>query len=130
MPKTFVKITWYEPNNMQHHAQTSLIVVRGLSKIIFLTGSMFSSVVEVNINRTIIVIDIFSVFLKPFILRIFVLLMVDSPNVIVNISNVLAHSIQFFIQKAIEDNLNTTWKWFRGTYPGAIFISHNVVAVV
>ena len=47
MPKTTIKMAWHEPNDMSTSSATSLIVIRWLSKIIFFTGSMFSSVVDV-----------------------------------------------------------------------------------
>ena len=47
MPKTSVKIAWHKPNDMPTSSATSLIVFQQLSKIIFFTASMFSSVVDV-----------------------------------------------------------------------------------
>ena len=47
MPKTFVKFTWHELNNMTSSLASSLIVIRRLSKIIFFTASMLSSIIDV-----------------------------------------------------------------------------------
>ena len=46
-PRTSIKIAWHEPNDMPTSSATSLIVIRRLSKIIFFTASMLSSVVDV-----------------------------------------------------------------------------------
>ena len=46
MPITSVKIARHEPNDMATLSATSLIGIRRLSKIIFFTASMFSSVVD------------------------------------------------------------------------------------
>ena len=55
-------------------------------------------------TRTSIVIDIFPAFLKPIITQLN-LNLIDSPNVTVNISNVLAYFISFFTQKLIHFTL-------------------------
>ena len=47
MPKTSVKIVWHETNDMPTSLATSLTVIRRFSKIIFVTGTMCSSVVHV-----------------------------------------------------------------------------------
>ena len=46
-PKTTPKIAWHESNDVPTASATSLIVIRQLFKIIFITASMISSVVEV-----------------------------------------------------------------------------------
>ena len=47
MTKTSVKIAWHEPNDMPTSSATSRVVIRRLSRIIFFTALMFSSVVNV-----------------------------------------------------------------------------------
>ena len=47
MPRTSIKIAWHKPSDIPTSSATSLIVIRRLSKIIFFTASMFSSVVDV-----------------------------------------------------------------------------------
>ena len=47
MPKISVKIACHEPKNIPISSVTSLIVIRRLSKIIFFTAFMFSSIIDV-----------------------------------------------------------------------------------
>ena len=83
---------------------TSLIVNRRLSKIIYFTASMFSSVVDVSerLGRA------QSLTSSRFSLRrlyqnwFCVLLIVGSPNATVNISNIIAHLIQFFTKNLTQ----------------------------
>ena len=100
MPKTSVKITWHEPNDMPRLSATSLIEIQRLSKIIFFTFIVYW---RAPATRTSIVIDIFSAFLKPVIPQLnFVLFIVGSSKVTVNISYVFAHLNPFFIQNLVQ----------------------------
>ena len=109
LPKTSIKIAWHEPNGMPTSSVTSLIVIWRLSKIIFFTVSMFSSVVNVlgQPGRTSSLIS------QPFLKRLYynwtcVLLIVDSPNATVNISNILTHLISFFTHTYIICHCNSS----------------------
>ena len=102
MPKTSLKIAWHEPNDMPALSATYLIVIRGLYKISF----NVSSVVDV-LGRPGRASSLTSSW--PSLNRLYhnwtcVLLIVDSQNATVNISNVLAHLlvISFFTQNLIQ----------------------------
>ena len=104
MPKTNIKIVWHEPNDMLTSSATSLIVIRRLSKIVFFTASMFSSVVDVldQPGRALSL-----TFSQSSLNRLYnnwtcVLHIVDTPNATVNISNVLLHLISFFTQNLVQ----------------------------
>ena len=64
MPKTSVKIVWHEPNDMPISLATSIILIRRLSKIIFIN---FIGYWHARATRTNTVTDIFSAFLTPVI---------------------------------------------------------------
>ena len=115
MAKTFVKIAWHEPNDMP--ASSAMFLIRRLSKIIFFTASMFSSVVDL-LGRPGRVLSL--TFIRPSLNRLYhnrtcVLLIVDSPNATVNILNVLAHFISFFTQNLIHFFSNTRSKKSKST---------------
>ena len=101
MLKTSGQIAWHEPYDMSTSLATSLIVIRGLSKINFFTASMFSSVVDV-FGRPGEVSSLKSS--RPSLNRLYynwtcVVLIVDSPNATVNISNIRCTFNFHFLRK-------------------------------
>ena len=91
MTKTSIKIAWHEPNYMPTSLATSLIVIRRLSKIICFTDTLFSSVVDVlgQLGRASSLTSPRSSLNQLYHNWTCVLLIVDSPNTTVSISNIL-----------------------------------------
>ena len=104
MPIISVKIAWHEPNDMPTSSATSLIVIRGLSKISFFIASMFSSVIDVfgRLERASSVKSSRLYLNRLYHNWICILLIVDPSNATVNISNVFAHLISFVTQNLIQ----------------------------
>ena len=105
--KTFVKITWHEPNDMPTSSATSVIVIRRLSKIIFFTASMFPSVFDVlkRAERALSLTSSWpSLNLKQ--LNLCSAHSILAPNATVNISNILKHLISVFYTKLNIVSLN------------------------
>ena len=80
-------IAWHGPNDVPISSAISQIAIRRLTKLIFFTASIFSSVVDALRRRGCHSLNRLSYNWTC------VLLMVDSPNVVVSISNLLAHLI-------------------------------------
>ena len=90
--KHSLQFAWHEPNDMGISSATSLILIRRLSKIIFFAVSKFSSIVDVlgRLGRALSLTSSWSFLDRLYHNWTYVLLIVDSPNATVNISNVHA----------------------------------------